>query len=175
MKNKIKSAQSEEHQYHFYLSDHDLGAVEVEELCESLLEWAHSDKAWVLRQFLNENGIPESTFNNWTSKSQKLSDAYSIARSLIGCRREKAALFRQIDSRTFLEMAPQYDDEYKKTIEWRSRLRGKEASQTGQAIYNCIQEAFPSDDRVPVRGTVEHSSDPHRLYENKAATRCKTL
>ena len=140
------------HKNRYFLSNHDIVVVEVDDLAEELFEWAKQNTSLALRRFASERGIPLVTFLEWTKKHKKLGDAYDLARSLVGCNREEGALTGRLKEASYFRLASRYDPEYKEAMEWESSLRGKEASQTGEAIYNCIQERFPSDDRVPTLG-----------------------
>ena len=139
----------ERHKNRYFLSNHDIVVMEVDDLAEELFEWAKQNTSLALRRFASERGIPLVTFLQWVKKYQKLRDAYDLARSLVGCNREEGALKGTLSEKTFLHYQAAYDPEFKEIREWESSLRGKEATQTGQAIYKCIQERFPSDDRVP--------------------------
>lgn len=131
----------------FYLNDTDIQIVDVDELCQKILAWGEKEGSLVLREFAAKEGIPIGTFLDWVERNEKLKSAYSIARSLVGCRRERGALEGLYSVPMVLRFQPIYDAEFKNMMEWESKLKNTEASSQSQKIV--VLERFPESDVVP--------------------------
>lgn len=121
--------------------------VDIEELADKMIAWSKQEGNIVLNKFIAEQGYPMSTFNTWLQRSEKLQEAYSIARTMVGCRREQGAIEGKYNPFIVMKTMPLYDHEYKAHLEWESKLKTTEQIATAQKIV--VLEKFPESDKVP--------------------------
>lgn len=132
----------------YFLDDGKVTIVDVEELADKMIVWAKQPGVKILRRFVAEQGFPMATFFKWLEKSDRLRNAYDIARNLVGCNREEMAMQGKIPEKTFLRLQPLYDPEFKKLIEWENSIKNV-ATDSSSGNITITMQPFPTDDRVP--------------------------
>lgn len=148
----------------YFLVDDDVTAVDVDELAEKMIAWSMEEGNIVLGEFIARAGFPMPTFKKWLQRSEKLRNAYSIARTMVGTRREKGGLQGEYSPLMVMKTMPLYDQDYKELLEWESQQKNVEqASMPQQQII--VLDRFPESDKVPpiaLTSNTRESSDGSR-------------
>jgi hypothetical protein len=100
-----------------------------------LLDWAKNDpKALQLRSFWVYEGISSSTVALWAKKYPWLAEILTIAKEMIGCRREKGGINNTLNSQMVILTMPLYDPEIKELIKWKASIKEEFAGQDPTVI-----------------------------------------
>jgi len=122
----------------------------IDKISQELIEWAKNDpSALILRDFFYDKGIRISTAQKWAKKHTILKESVEDAKFLIGSRREKGAIKREYDPAMIKPVMINYDPEWKKSEEWRSKLKQEADQKTQQANIQWILPKFPDSKLVP--------------------------
>ncbi len=119
----------------------------LEKIGQELIEWAlHDTRALKITQFFHERGIGSTTIKKWRDKHPSFDETYVYAKEVIGNRREMGGLQGEYDSGMVRSSMPIYDDEWRSTEEWRSKLKDTSGQQGNVRV---VIEQYPSTDKVP--------------------------
>lgn len=119
----------------------------VERIASEMVEWAFNDPdALRLSAFFQMKKIPREYLYRWRDRFPIMKSAVEEAMLAIGMRREKGAIKKEYDAGTIKFMQPLYDEDWKKTEEWRASL-GRDEERVGN--IKVVIEQFPSSDLVP--------------------------
>jgi len=130
----------------------------IERFAKDYVSWAaNNDKAFIVREFRLSKGIDEQTWQRWIDAFPALKEANQMVVDIIGMRREKLALEREIDTKMTTYSMPMYSKDWKELVKWRSELKQKEEDKKGN--ITVVMEKFSEDDRVPVRKSSSKDSD----------------
>lgn len=128
---------------------------ELDALGDELIEWATNDEsAYKLSTFWNAMRLDKSVIFEWTQRYEPFKKAISIAKSIIGDRRELQALHFKIHPGIVMKTMAMYDSDYKDLCEWESKLSSKEHSPLENKIV--VIERFP-----------DQIEDIKKLHENR--------
>jgi len=122
-----------------------------EELAKKMITWAkkkdsEEDSQIIFHDFLDENDLSAETLGEWIKKSPVLAKAYKHTLRLIGANRERGALRRRLDSSVVIKSMPIYSDEWKKLLEWQSKLND-DSSKQGTTIKVVMPEIPKIDEK----------------------------
>lgn len=109
-----------------------------------------------LGEFYLKKGVPNYTFQQWVKRFEFAATCATHAKSLIGIRREKGGLKKELDASLVLRSMALYDEEYKKLREWEAQLNKE--SHSDKQINVMIQQIEPSPlvaNKGEVKKTVE--------------------
>ena len=109
-----------------------------------------------LGEFYLKKGVPNYTFQQWVKRFEFAATCATHAKSLIGIRREKGALKKELDSSLVLRSMPLYDQDYKDLKEWEAKLTKE--SHSDKQINVMIQQVESSplvSNKGEVKKTVE--------------------
>lgn len=109
-----------------------------------------------LGEFYLKKGVPNYTFQQWVKRFEFAATCTTHAKSLIGIRREKGALKKELDSSLVLRSMPLYDEDYKNLREWEAKLTKE--SHSDKQINVMIQQVESSplvSNKGEVKKTVE--------------------
>lgn len=112
-------------------------------------QWAIcNERALKVKQFLVEQGIPETTWRRWCKICPRLQLANDNMKTVIGCRREVGVIERKFEPGSIIAMMPHYDDDWKDNAEWKSSLNKKE--EAGKSVETFVViETYPDSHLVP--------------------------
>jgi hypothetical protein len=103
-------------------------------LARDLYIWARDDiKAYKLSAFYVNKGIHPRDFDRWCATHERLQLAKEAALILIGNRREDGAIEKRYDTSIVNRTMPMYDIEWKRFVEWYSKLK---AESEGKGLGN---------------------------------------
>ena len=95
-------------------------------LARDLYIWARDDiKAYKLSAFYVNKGIHPRDFDRWCASHERLQLAKEAALILIGNRREDGAIEKRYDTSIVNRTMPMYDIEWKRFVEWYSKLKAE--------------------------------------------------
>ena len=109
-----------------------------------------------LCEFYLKKGVPNYTFQQWVKRFEFAATCTTHAKSLIGIRREKGALKKELDSSLVLRSMPLNDQDYKDLNEWEAKLTKE--SHSDKQINVMIQQVESSPlvaNKGEVKKTVE--------------------
>lgn len=119
----------------------------IERIATEMIHWAKEDNnALRLSAFFLKKNIPRTYLYKWRDEFPVFKLAFHEAMQAIGSRREEGAIKKVYDAGMIKFMQPLYDEEWKKTEEWRATL-SKEHERQGN--IKVVIEQFPSSDLVP--------------------------
>lgn len=142
----------------------------IERLAVELVKWAtHDEKAIKIAMFYTQRGIARGDYTNWMERVPALKIAHETAKEIIGNRRELGGLTKKFDAGMVAFSMPQYDEEWRQNIEWRSQMKAKESSSNGNtaAVINVIAEPVPDCPEVPRRVKKEEKRMTPEDWEKK--------
>lgn len=141
------------------------------EIASEVVKWALEDEgAITLSQFYCNLGIALATFQKWRRRCPELEEGCTIAKQIIGNRREKGALERRYAERTVLTSMAQYSPSWKKMEEWRSSLKVKEHS-ASRGDIKIVMESYPKTDVVPEKkDDISNASEVTEDKENRTSS-----
>ncbi|MBY0109657.1 MAG: hypothetical protein K2X90_00950 [Candidatus Babeliaceae bacterium] len=93
------------------------------ELADGLVSWARRDDAIQITDFASMQLIAPSNFAEFAAKSEYFKNAYEIAKTMVGSRRERLALAGKLHPGLVMATMPLYDKDYRI---WLLRLRHKQ-------------------------------------------------
>ena len=118
------------------------------------LEWilhAKEDEDMLtMNDFLVKKGMNRSSIQEWLKRSEDMRKAYAFILMVIGNRRERGMLKKQLDSQGVVKSMHLYDELWKESETWRAHLAAKVAG-AGGGITLVEMEKFPSSDQVPLK------------------------
>jgi hypothetical protein len=125
--------------------------VHLDELAQELCQWVVANKdAITMEDFFEYKFMNKDAFKRLKEKNANLQEAYTFALMILGNRRQRGGLKKELDSGMVSYTMPHYDDEWKKLAEWRAALKHKE-EEKNQAPTVYVIERFPETDEVPRR------------------------
>ena len=122
---------------------------ELDWIAQKLIEYAEDEETVTLLGFCKVMGIAQSSLYDWEEKNSKLRKAMSLARAIIGSRREKLALENKYNAAIVNRTLGIYDDRvraYDKEMKLVSS--GEDKTQT----INVVMPPMPNVASVPKRG-----------------------
>ncbi len=123
-----------------------IGERAVLEIGRKMLLWSKTTSELKITPFFHEQGISMRTANRWCHRYPLFGEWFEEAMTMIGDRREKLALYRDIDSSIVMKTMHLYDPGYKKGLAWLESIKHHEADNRQQMV---IIDRFPSSDLVP--------------------------
>jgi len=125
----------------------------VEEYCEKIIEWAaqppHRDEndMWCdlnIADFCLQNNIFPQCISEWANKYRCFSEALNCAKVLLGMKRERLGLNKNIDS-TYMKSQALYDPDYKDLISWLKTTEHNSLTKSMGAIKEFIENCKKDD------------------------------
>lgn len=123
-----------------------LGERAILEIGRKMLSWAKETEELKLSPFFQEQGISMRTVNRWCHRFPIFAEWYQEAMLMIGYRREKLGLYREIDGSMVMKTMHIYDAEYKNGLSWLESIKTNEADNKQKIV---IIDRYPSSDLVP--------------------------
>lgn len=100
--------------------------VEVKELCNKLMKWAHKEDAFTFDEFASiEMNVDRSTVNRWAERYEEFRQAFNKARAILRNRWMKGALTGKLNPYVLNNFYYQLSDEHK---DWIREMKSKEKS-----------------------------------------------
>lgn len=124
------------------VSDHFL-----EKVAEGMRKWADLESSFRISDFHLDRGISKRDFYRWVKRDKNMETAHEYAMARIASRREKGALFNELNTSMVIKTLGHYCEIYSNEEQKRSDQRQKETSET-QPI-TVIMKEIPSLDRTP--------------------------
>lgn len=120
----------------------------IERISAELIEWAeHSNEAVKLSQFFDAKRIPRDTWNNWV-RYDTFKVAKQLALSILGNKREYAALIRKYEAGTVNFMMPNYDPDWKEMLQFRAKLKAEsENNNQPLIITKTVYKTIPTEEQ----------------------------
>lgn len=120
----------------------------IDSVAEELVKWALSDTdALVLQEFYIKKGMNSNDMKRWCGRNENLLHAHKFSLMILGVRREKGGLKKQLDAGMVSYTMAHYCDVWKFLAEWRSKMTKDEGQTTGKLTIHM--EDFPSSPLVP--------------------------
>ena len=118
----------------------------LERMADDIVEWAIDNKdALVVTDFFNLKGISYRRWLKWVEKNELLSEAYQLAKEIIGGRREGLALKKKIDGSIMKSTQAHYSPV------WRDEQRiMANMEQRHMSNITVSLEKMPETDIVPL-------------------------
>lgn len=130
---------------------------EIEWVAGKLVEWAERDTSVTLLSFCADMAIAQTTLYEWEQRNAKLRSAMSLAKSMVGARRERLALENKYNAGIVNRTLGVYDDRVRAyDKEMKLVAAGDDKPQT----LNVVMQNMPSVDSVPKRGKKKKNEDP---------------
>lgn len=124
-----------------------LGERAIMEIARKMTIWAKENKEELkLSTFFLDQGISMRTVNRWCHRYPFFGELFYSAMNIIGDRREKLALYREIDGSMVMRTMHMYDDAYQRSLAWLESIKKVEVGDKQPII---IIDKFPSSDLVP--------------------------
>jgi len=101
------------------------------ELGRRFIEWAKTDDAIVIEEFLAAEGVHYDRSMHLQADYEIFRECYRVAQQMIGARREKLGLQGHIDSAIVRKTAPLYNPRY---ANWELKLRGMDNRAVNRAL-----------------------------------------
>lgn len=125
---------------------------------KALVEYAKSDNAIVLRKFAGMRGYSDDRFDDWCEQNVEFREAYELARTLIGARREELVQINAHNKSPFERYATMYDRKLKQhEIEM---YKAKQPSDTNATATLVLIDKGGMDIKVTPKDKDIRSVDP---------------
>lgn len=114
----------------------------LKDLAKRMRQWAQQDSSLRFDDFLDEENVPTSTYYNWKEECDDLKDAHEFTMRRLASRREKLALFKQVDKDIFLRTQHMYDKNWDKDVnQYNKALKlDEDAKFNGQTKFIFIND-----------------------------------
>lgn len=125
---------------------------DITALCDRLRNWADNEpRALTMNQFCRLEGMPRSSLYQMGQDMQEVQEAIDYAMLAIADRRISGAVFSDMGMRErgALFHIQMYDPMIRSEMEWESKLKQKEESQSGN--ITVVMQDFPASPLVPDR------------------------
>lgn len=113
-------------------------------VARQMYDWALTEKAIKINDFLRKKKIYRSTIKVWRDKFAEFDAIYKECLLIIGDRREEHAFFKRGDATIFLKSANVYDDEWRDIDHYQKELKSDEEDKE-RPIHIYLGEVPKSD------------------------------
>ena len=120
---------------------------ELDLLTSDLLLWAEQEDSITFGGFIEISGLVNARLYEYAKRHQPLADAITVARQIVGIRREKRGLENKYNASIVMATMPLYDPEIRA---YRKELAQKDSEHGGAQII-VRMENFPETKEVPVK------------------------
>ncbi len=118
------------------------------EIANKLINWSKKDDSINLNKFCALNSIPPSYLSVWAKESETFSQAYELAKSHLGYRREEMLTMETLHVKAYDLNAATYDyflkEEKRKQAEFESSLRKDEGGTNEKTIHVKVSNGLGS-------------------------------
>lgn len=98
----------------------------IDYIADKLIEYARSDDALFLLDFLRQMNIPKRTFFNWIKEYPALKEAYEVARQYMGVNRMVGAIRKRFDKGAILHSQWRFGEEWLRDAEFHRKNDDKQ-------------------------------------------------
>jgi|SRR5665213_1643184 len=109
------------------LKMHPATEASIDRLCADMLAYARLPESIVFRDFLDARGIGYRTYRRWKARFPSVQEVHDLAKGIIGSRREKMGLQRDMDSGFVQNSMYMYDEEWKEMHDEKARVKDQNA------------------------------------------------
>ncbi len=121
----------------------------LEKVAEGLWKWADLESSFRISDFHLDRGISKKDFYRWIGRDKKMKFAHEYAMARIASRREKGALFNELNVTMVTKTLGHYCEVYSQEEQKRSDQRQKENLDAQKTIV--VIDKAPNCDKVPVK------------------------
>lgn len=129
----------------------------IDALERDLLKWAKTDDAISMDGFVTVTYLATPRVYEYAQKHEGLKNAISMAKHLIGQRREQRALEGKYNANIVIKTMPIYSPEYKAWVQ--EYQRGAVQGAGGGGTRYIVVDTMPNSDLVPARKHIEEEED----------------
>lgn len=126
-------------------------SARLEQEAIDLLAWAKGEESLVLREFFAYRGYTQQRahdlFKKESEGAKRFAEAYEIAKTIIGARREAGALRGELTPSTVEKGAPMYDPDYKAYLIEMKLLDKQVKDEEERARLKSLAEAIDKANR----------------------------
>lgn len=119
----------------------------IEKVAEGLIKWADLKSSFRISDFYMDRGMDNDDFYRWIKRNKNMKRAHKYAMSRIGSRREKGAMFNELNVTMVTKTLGHYCEIYEKEEQKRSDQRQKENVDNQKTVV--VIEKVPNCDKVP--------------------------
>jgi hypothetical protein len=119
---------------------------ELDWIAGKLIEWAEDENSVTLLGFCAKMAIPQSSLYAWEEKNPKIKRAMSLAKSMVGARREKLALENKFNAAIVNRTLGVYDDRVRA---YDKEMKAASSGEDKAPTINVVLPAMPNTDVVP--------------------------
>ena len=124
-----------------------LGERAIMQIGRGMQDWLKKNPDELkLSTYFHELGISMRTVNRWCHRYPLFDEWFESAMDMMGNRREKLALYHEIDVSIVMRTMHLYDPAFKRGIEWMEAIKNLDTGNKQQII---IIDKYPSSDLVP--------------------------
>ena len=124
----------------------------IELMCGRLLEYFADKDKLCIEEFLVDNQIHTNTYHGWRKQNKKLDDVHKFVKMMLGTRREKGMLRKELDSKPGMYTQYQYSEHWKAADDYWAEIKHLEKEQQKQNIAIYMEALKPEEDKNPKEG-----------------------
>ncbi len=136
-----------------YMKEKPVAIGFIMRLAEEWIAWSLLEDSLRMADFYLERNIHKSVMYRWMEKYDFMKRTHEFVKDRIASRRDKGAITRKYDPHYIDKHQIHYDDEWRKTVEWRASLGDTNKEGSGTIILQMAPA--PNSAEVPERKKVE--------------------